>query len=145
MYQPKIKDALIRNLYFLAQREGKKMTHVLNEVLEEYLIAEPEPPPYEPQWIRYRPSPDAAKRKERAIQRMMREYHGGANDHVHRSGGVPEGTGNGQEPHRAEDCPPHEPVPFCPTCETETSAEPDAKIITCTNGDQLIEIENSSS
>ena len=77
MYQPKIKDKLIRKLYFLAKREGKKMTHVLNEILEEYLIAEPEPPPYELQWTRYQPSPEAAKRKERTIQKMMREYHGG--------------------------------------------------------------------
>jgi hypothetical protein len=29
MYQPKIKDELIRKLYFLAQREKKRMTHVL--------------------------------------------------------------------------------------------------------------------
>ena len=76
MYQPKIKDQLIRKLYFLALREKKRMTHVVNEILEAYLIAEPEPPPYEPQWTRYQPNPDAAKRKERALQKMMREYHG---------------------------------------------------------------------
>jgi len=34
MYQPKIKEVLIRKLYFAAQREGKKMTHLLNEILE---------------------------------------------------------------------------------------------------------------
>ena len=79
MYQPKIKDRHIRRLYFLAKRERKKMTQVLNEILAAYLADEPEPPPYEPQWMRYQPSPDYAKRTERAIQRMMREYHGGMN------------------------------------------------------------------
>lgn len=86
MYQPKIKEHLIRKLYFLAKREGKKMTHVINEILEEYLATEPDPPPYEPQWMRYQPSPDYAKRAERAIQKMMRDYHGGSDEQdVHRS------------------------------------------------------------
>jgi len=44
MYQPKIKEHLIRKLYVLAKREQKKMTHVINEILEEYLVTEPEPP-----------------------------------------------------------------------------------------------------
>jgi hypothetical protein len=38
---------LIRKLYFAAQREGKKMTHLINEILAEYLAGEPEPPAYE--------------------------------------------------------------------------------------------------
>ena len=80
MYQPKIKAHLIRKLYFLAKREQKKMTHVVNEILEEYLVTEPEPPPYEPQWMRYQPSPDFAQRKERAIHKMLRDYHGGNHD-----------------------------------------------------------------
>ena len=86
MYQPKIKKHLIRKLYFLAKREKKKMTQMLNEILEEYMVTEPDPPPYESQWIRYPPRPDDAKRKERAIHKMMRDYHGGNNEQdVHRS------------------------------------------------------------
>jgi hypothetical protein len=82
VYQPKIKDPHIRRLYFLAKRERKKMTQVLNEILAEYLADEPEPPPYEPQWMRYQPSPDYAKRTERAIHKMMRDYHGGNDEQV---------------------------------------------------------------
>ena len=111
MYQPKIKEHLIRKLYFLAQREKKKMTHVINEILEEYLVAEPEPPPYEPRWMRYQPHPDYAQRKERAIHKLMREYHGEANGCVPCSGGVPERIGNGHGVSGAEDCPSHESVP----------------------------------
>lgn len=44
MYQPKVKDTLIRKLYFKAKREGKKMTQAINEALEDYLYGEPEPP-----------------------------------------------------------------------------------------------------
>ena len=85
MYQPKIKDRHIRRLYFLAKRERKKMTRVLDEILAEYLADEPEPPPYQPHWMRYQPSPDYAKRTERAIQKMMRDYHGGNDEQdVHR-------------------------------------------------------------
>ena len=73
MYQPKIKDELIRKLYFLALREKKKMTHVVNEILEEYLVAEPEPPPYEASGER---GPYHLERKMRAIHKLMREYHG---------------------------------------------------------------------
>ena len=80
MYQPKMKEHLICKLYFLAKRRHKKMTHVLNEILEEYLVTEPEPPPYEPQWRRYQPRPDAAKRKEHMIHTFFREYHAGGPD-----------------------------------------------------------------
>jgi hypothetical protein len=79
MYQPKIKDHLIRKLFFAAKRAGKKMTHLINEILEEYLVTEPDPPPYEPAWMRYQPSPDYAKRKERMLKKLMREYHGEMN------------------------------------------------------------------
>ncbi len=46
LYQPKIRDPLIRKLYFRAKREGKPMTRVLNVIIEQALISEPEPPPY---------------------------------------------------------------------------------------------------
>ena len=44
LYQPRIKDPLIRKLYFKAKREGRKMTHLVNEALEDYLYGEPDPP-----------------------------------------------------------------------------------------------------
>jgi Family of unknown function (DUF6166) len=44
LYQPRIKDPLIRKLYFRAKREGRKMTHLFNEALEDYLYGEPDPP-----------------------------------------------------------------------------------------------------
>ncbi len=47
LYQPKIHDPLIRKLYFRAKREGKPMTRVANEIIEQALVSEPEPPPYE--------------------------------------------------------------------------------------------------
>ena len=47
LYQPRIRDPLIRKLYFWAKREGKPMTRLVNEVIEQALISEPEPPPYE--------------------------------------------------------------------------------------------------
>lgn len=52
MYQPKMKTALIRKLYFFAKKKGKPMTKTLDAILEEYLANEPEPPPYEekPWW-----------------------------------------------------------------------------------------------
>jgi hypothetical protein len=111
MYQPKIKDELIRKLYFLAQREKKKMTHVVNEILEEYLVAEPDPPPYEPRWMRYQPHPAYAKRKERAIHKLMREYHGETHDCIPCSGGVPERVRNGHGDSGTEDRSPHESLP----------------------------------
>ena len=43
MYQPKIKDALIRKLYAVAKRNHIPMTYVINAILEHYLIHEPEP------------------------------------------------------------------------------------------------------
>ena len=46
IYQPRIRDPLIRKLYFLAKRQGKPMTQILNEIVEQALIAEPDPPPY---------------------------------------------------------------------------------------------------
>lgn len=46
VYQPKIKDNLIRKLYFRAKREGRPMTRLVNEVIEQALINEPEPPAY---------------------------------------------------------------------------------------------------
>ncbi len=47
LYQPKIRDPLIRKLYFRAKREGKPMSRMLNELIGQALISEPEPPPYE--------------------------------------------------------------------------------------------------
>ena len=47
LYQPKICDPLIRKLYFKAKKEGKPMTRIVNEVIEQALVSEPEPPPYE--------------------------------------------------------------------------------------------------
>jgi hypothetical protein len=44
MYQPKIKDHLIRKLYFLAKKEKKRMTVLLNDIVADYLITEPDPP-----------------------------------------------------------------------------------------------------
>lgn len=44
MYQPKMKERHIRRLYFKAKREGKKMTQLVNEALEDYLYGEPDPP-----------------------------------------------------------------------------------------------------
>ena len=67
MYQPKIKEHLIRKLYVLAKRERKKMTHMINEILEEYLVTEPDPP--------------EEGRKDGRIQRPRR---------------IPEGIGNGR-------------------------------------------------
>ena len=52
MYQPQIKDELIRKLYFRARKEGKKMTVILNDMLEAYLIDEPAPPPYSKTMLR---------------------------------------------------------------------------------------------
>jgi hypothetical protein len=43
MYQPKMEDKYIRQLYFKAKREGRRMTHLLDEAMEEYLKAEPDP------------------------------------------------------------------------------------------------------
>ena len=99
MYQPKIKDRHIRRLYFLAKKQGKKMTHVLNEIVEEALVGEPEPPPYEPQWMRYQPSPDREKRKLRAIHKLMRDYHGGDDvEEIHRQTCQGDGNGRGDYP-----------------------------------------------
>ena len=52
MYQPRINKEIIRKLYFRAKREGKRMTRLINEILHEELVSEPEPPPYEekPWW-----------------------------------------------------------------------------------------------
>ena len=61
MYQPKIRDDLIRKLYFRARREQKKMTCLLNDLLEEVLTGEPEPPPYSETEQR---EGDPVKRKE---------------------------------------------------------------------------------
>ena len=47
LYQPRIKDELIRKLYFFAKREKRPMTKVLNQIVENALVHEPDPPPYE--------------------------------------------------------------------------------------------------
>ena len=60
LYQPKIHDPLIRKLYFRAKREGQPMTRLLNKVIEQALISEPEPPPYE----KKPPRQDGAYQKE---------------------------------------------------------------------------------
>lgn len=103
LYQPRVKDYLIRKLYFAAKREGKKMTQLMNEMLEEYLRDEPEPPPYEPQWMRRGAHPDWRKRQERAIQKLMRDYHGG--DHgedIHRQAHHGDSNGRGDYPPERE-------------------------------------------
>jgi len=46
LYQPRIRDPLIRKLYFLAKREGRPMTKVLHDIVATALVDEPEPPPY---------------------------------------------------------------------------------------------------
>jgi len=43
MYQPKIKDALIRKLYVVAKQNRIPMTYVINAILEHHFIHEPEP------------------------------------------------------------------------------------------------------
>ena len=52
LYQPKIKNELIRKLYFRAKHEGKKMTTLINEIVAAYLTDDPDPPPYteKPWW-----------------------------------------------------------------------------------------------
>ena len=77
MYQPKIKDRHIRRLYFLAKKQRKKMTCVLNEIVEEAVAKEPDPPPYELLRIRQQTNPDRDKRKLHALHKFMRDYHGG--------------------------------------------------------------------
>ena len=47
LYQPEMQDELVRKLYSAAKRQGKSMTHVLNEIVADALVSEPEPPPYE--------------------------------------------------------------------------------------------------
>ena len=95
MYQPKIKDRHIRRLYFLAKKQGKKMTHVLNEIVEEALVGEPEPPPYEWQRVRRQLSLDRDKRKLRAFHKLMRDFHGGDDvENIHRE--TYQGDGNGR-------------------------------------------------
>jgi hypothetical protein len=47
LYQPKIKDHLIRKLYVAAKRNGIPMTYVINAILEHALVNEPAPTPYE--------------------------------------------------------------------------------------------------
>ena len=37
LYQPRIKDDHIRKLYRLGQQTGRKMTHLVNEAVEQYL------------------------------------------------------------------------------------------------------------
>ena len=37
LYQPRIKDDLIRQLYRLGQKSGRKMTHLVNEAITRYL------------------------------------------------------------------------------------------------------------
>lgn len=77
MYQPKIKDDLIRKLYFRARKEGKKMTHLINAILEEYLVDEPEPPPYEDRkYITVELHPDSLQRKIRLFDKLLQEYQG---------------------------------------------------------------------
>ena len=44
MYQPKVKDKYLGQLYFKAKREGKTMTQAINEAVAGYLYGEPEPP-----------------------------------------------------------------------------------------------------
>lgn len=48
MYNPKLRHELIRKLHFAAKARGMPMTHYLNKIVEEALVSEPEPPPYEP-------------------------------------------------------------------------------------------------
>jgi len=80
LYQPRIKDNLIRRLYFAAKREGKKMTHLINEIMEEYLVDEPEPPPYEEkQYVALEANPNTLKRKTQQYKKLVREYHGDGN------------------------------------------------------------------
>jgi len=74
MYQPKIRDDLIRKLYFRARREQKKMTCFLNDLLEEVLTGEPEPPPYSETEPR---DGDPVKRKMRLYEKIVREYREG--------------------------------------------------------------------
>jgi hypothetical protein len=76
LYQPKIKDPLIRKLYFAAKREGKKMTHLINEILEESLGTEPEPPPYETSQHRGEANPKTLERKLQAYAKLFRAYYG---------------------------------------------------------------------
>src|SRR5262249_48936501 len=82
MYQPKIQERHIRRLYVKAKREGKKMTHLVNEALAAYLEGEPEPP------------------EEGSTHGRMQRSRGIS----HRAGGR-QGTGG------APDCSPHESVP----------------------------------
>ena len=37
MYQPRIKDDSIRRLYRLGKSQGRKMTQLVNEAVEQYL------------------------------------------------------------------------------------------------------------
>ncbi len=48
MYSPKLRKDLIRKLYVAAKARGMPMTRYLAKVVEEALVGEPEPPPYEP-------------------------------------------------------------------------------------------------
>jgi hypothetical protein len=106
MYQLKIKEALIRKLYFAAKREGKKMTHLINEILAEYLSGEPDPSPYEG---RDR-TPYNLERKMRAIQPRRREYPGGHHGDFPCAGRILNGSGERQRGGGAEVHPPHESV-----------------------------------
>jgi len=49
LYQPRLKDHLIRKLYRVAKRNGIPMTYVVNAILEANLIKEEEPQ-YEERW-----------------------------------------------------------------------------------------------
>jgi predicted transcriptional regulator len=42
LYQPRIKDDHIRKLYRLGKSKGRKMTHIVNEAISQYLEKETE-------------------------------------------------------------------------------------------------------
>ena len=80
MYQPKIKNDLIRKRYFLAKKEKEKMTQLINEIVEEYLCTEPDSPPYEPSQRRVETTPNTLARKMKAYAKLLREYYGAVDD-----------------------------------------------------------------
>lgn len=76
LYQPRIKDHLIRKLYLAAKREGKKMTHLINDIVEAYFVDEPEPPPdAEKMLIITEVNPHTLQRKMRRVAQRGREDH----------------------------------------------------------------------
>lgn len=76
LYQPRIKDHLIRKLYFTAKREGKKMTHLINDIVEAYFIDEPEPPLYpERKSVTNEMHPHTLQRKLRRFARRIQQDH----------------------------------------------------------------------